>query len=238
MKKVNILRGCLLGGAMALVLFLLCNCSKDETYADQKKKERKAVAAFVQRDSLLLSRSSGDYLLRSGRIKVISQAVFEAQDSMTDVSRNEYVLFKNSGVYMQIVRKGNGQKLRNQESAKLIVRYWEYNILGDSLMSTNIAPYYNPVPEYIDVKNHYGTFTASFDTKTYPGGGAMYHAYKSTAVPNGWLVPLSYIALGRQNGSDAEIAKVRLIVPHTEGTTFASEVVSPMFYEITYQRMR
>ena len=65
----------------------------------------------------------------------------------------------------------------------------------------------------------------------------MYAAYSSTSVPKGWLVPLSYIKVGRQFSED-QISKVRLIVPHSEGHANATSSVYPCFYEITYQEMR
>ena len=59
----------------------------------------------------------------------------------------------------------------------------------------------------------------------------MYSAY-GNMVPKGWLKPLNYIRLTRVAGNEA---KVRLIVPHSSGTTNASGYVLPFFYEITYQ---
>ncbi len=212
----------------------LCSCDDEETYADQKEKERKGVDAFLARDPLVLVNGATDTLLNTPGIKVISEAQFEAQDSTTDVAKNEYVLLGNSGVYMQIVRKGNGKKLESQKSATMACRYWEYSIIGDSLMTTNLTTFHIPTPDYVDVYNNYGTFSGQFNLNVYPGGGAMYRAYGSTSVPKGWFVPLSYINLGYQNG---EIAKVRMIVPHSMGTDMATSSVSPTFYEITYQRI-
>ena len=63
----------------------------------------------------------------------------------------------------------------------------------------------------------------------------MYHS-SSTSVPAGWLVPLNYINVGRPENENDEIAKVRLIVPHSQGTVDASSSVYPCFYEITYVR--
>ncbi len=210
----------------------LCSCEDEETYADQKEKERKGVSAFLTRDPLILTNGVNDTLLNTSGIKVISEEQFEAQNSTTNVEKNEYVLIGNSGVYMQIVRKGNGKKLQHGESTILACRYWEYNIIGDSLMTTNLSTIYNPAPDYINVYNNYGNFSGQFNLDIYLGGGAMYRAYGSTSVPQGWFVPLTYINLGRQDG---EIAKVRLIVPHTMGTELATSNVYPTFYEITYQ---
>ena len=88
---------------------------------------------------------------------------------------------------------------------------------------------YNWQVDKMTVKNTSGTFTASFIS----GESLMYTKYSSQAVPSGWLVPLSYINLGRTPKGE-EIAKVRLIVPHTQGQSDASKNVYPCLYEITY----
>ena len=75
------------------------------------------------------------------------------------------------------------------------------------------------------------TYTASFVS----GVLCMYHG-TSTSVPSGWLVPLNYINVGRPEKDDDEIAKVRLIVPHSQGTADATSNVIPCYYEITYER--
>ena len=66
----------------------------------------------------------------------------------------------------------------------------------------------------------------------------MYRIYQSASVPAGWLVPLTYINLGRPINEGDEIAKVRLIVPHTQGQAYASQNVYPCLYDITYERGR
>lgn len=221
----------LLGG------IVLSACSDDETYAEQKEKERKAIMSFLNRDPLVLTNKTGETLLSTAKIKVISEDEFAAQDCTTDVSKNEYVLFGNSGVYMQIVRPGVGECIKNGESKRIICRYFEYNILGDSLQTADNVLYWTTNPEILDVSNNSGTITASFNT-TINGGGAMYQIYKSTSVPSGWITPLSYVKVGRQMTEEGGIAKVRLIVPHGEGQTDATSNVYPCFYEITYQEMR
>lgn len=231
MKKLLIL---LLG--IVGVTAVVTSCKDDETYADQKKKERKAIEAFLQREPLVLLSSSDDTLLNIPKINVISQEQFEAQDSMTDVSKNEYVLFNNTGIYMQIVRKGVGSKIKHGEAKRVLCRYWEYNILGDSLQTTDRVPYYIANYELLDVSNNSGTISASFNTDN-EILGAMYLSYGETAVPKGWILPLSYVGLGRQTGEEG-IALVRLIVPHSQGTTNASNLVCPFFYEISYQEVR
>lgn len=221
--------------AVLLVAAMAASCSSGETYAEQKDKERNAISAFLGRDVAILD-AEGDTVVRVGHINVISEQQFLSQDSMTDVSRNEYVLFGNSGVYMQIVRRGTGEKLASGQSKRIIARYVEFNILRDSIQSRSDALYYHTSPDILEVSNTYGTFTASFSTDN--GGGAMYRIYRQTEVPSGWLVPFSYIKIGRQLEADDHIAKVRLIVPHSSGHNEARQNVYPCFYEILFQEMR
>ena len=223
--------------AWMAVGLMLTSCKDDETYAEQKEKERKAVANFLARNPLVLQNSQGDELLRTKKIKVISEQAFYAQDSTTNVEENEYVLFGGTGVYMQIVREGNGQRIQEGETKRLICRYFEYNILGDSLQTASNVVYWATTPDIMDVSNNSGSIVASFNTSV-NGGGAMYSTYRSTVVPNGWIIPLQYVKVGRQTSADSGIAKVRRIVPHSQGQSDATSNVYPCFYELTYQEMR
>ncbi len=199
-------------------MMLIASCNNYETYAEKKDKERAAINQF----------------LKDSAINVISETEFNQNDSTTDVSKNEFVLFSNTGVYMQIVRKGVGEKLKDGETATALCRFTEWNILGDSMQLRNDILYYSSVVDKMSVKNTSGTFTGSFVS----GSSVMYSIYGSTSVPAGWLIPFSYINLGRQSTEGGEIAKVRLIVPHGEGQSSASSNVYPCFYTITYERGR
>lgn len=202
-----------------LAIVAIASCSNSETYADQKKKERSAINRYIA----------------DQKINVISEATFYAQDSTTDVSKNQYVLFDNTGVYMQIERKGCGEKLKNGETATVLCRFNEYNIMeGDSALQLTNITQYSWLVDKMTVKNTSGTFTASFLS----GESLMYSRYSSAAVPAGWLVPLTYINLGRPVNENDQVAKVRLIVPHTQGQSDASQNVYPCLYEITMQRGR
>ena len=220
---------------LSLLAVGLWSCSSDETYAKQKERERDAINNFLTRDVQIVN-SDGDTVVSVGRINVIDEAQFLRQDSVTRLENNEYVLFGNTGVYMQIVRKGVGGKLESGDNKCVIARYLEFNIMADSVQSTNRVPYFATTPDYIDISNTYGTFTATFNiTRGTEGGGAMYRFYGSTEVPAGWLVPFTYIHIGRLQKDGDEISKVRLIVPHTKGTAKARQSVYPTFYEITFQ---
>lgn len=193
-------------------------CSNDETYADQKKKERNAINSYISKE----------------KIKVISEDEFYAQDSTTDVSQNEFVLFESTGVYMQIVRKGCGEKLKDGENSAVLCRFTERNLLTDSLQLSNDVISYASLVDKMNVTRSSGTYTASFVA----GSSVMYSAYGSTSVPKGWLVPLAYVNLGRPASDNDQIAKVRIIVPHTQGQQYATQSVYPCLYDITYQRGR
>ncbi|WP_028898080.1 DUF4827 domain-containing protein [Prevotella sp. HUN102] len=210
MKKINFLLVVLVG------IFAFASCSDNDSYADQIERERNAM---------------NDFIVKKG-IKVISEQQFQAQDSTTDVSKNEYVKFDNAGVYMQIVHKGVGEKIKKGESTTVLCRFSEYNIFTDTLQLTNNSLYWSSVVDKMSVTNTSGTFTASFD----PSSSVMYRAYQSASVPKGWLVALPYVNIGRiQNATDS-LAHVKLIVPSTHGQKLASQNVYPCFYDITFGR--
>lgn len=219
-----------------LLAGMLSSCSQTETYAEQKDKELKAVKSFLDRD-IVVRDADNNIVCNVGKIETISEEQFVEQDSVTDLDRNQYVLFQNTGVYMQIVRKGTGEKLEKGKTARVICRFIEFNILGDSIQLRNDIYYWHSSPDIMKVTNNYGTFTANFDTEI-NGGGAMYDKYGTTGVPAGWLVPFSYIRIGRQDSPEEGIAKVRLIVPHSQGQSSAVNNVYPCFYELTFQKMR
>ena len=192
--------------------------SDSETYADQKKRERSAINKYISENN----------------IKVLSEAEFNSNGQVTDTAKHEYVYLNNSGCYLQIIRKGCGEKLKDGETATILCRYQEYNLLTDSLQSSNMIGYYISVVDKMNVTNTSGTFTGTFKA----GESLMYTLYGSgsTTVPSGWLVPLSYINIGRQDSEDNEIARIRIIVPHTQGHAYATQGVYPCLYDLTYEK--
>ena len=196
----------------------ISSCSDSETYADQKKRERSAINKYISENN----------------IKVLSEAEFNSNGQVTDTAKHEYVYLNNSGCYLQIIRKGCGEKLKDGETATILCRYQEYNLLTDSLQSSNMIGYYISVVDKMNVTNTSGTFTGTFKA----GESLMYTLYGSgsTTVPSGWLVPLSYINIGRQDSEDNEIARIRIIVPHTQGHAYATQGVYPCLYDLTYEK--
>ena len=205
------------------VMFSMFSCNDYETYADKKKKEKNAIERFLTDNDVC------------GPIKVISETQFRTQDSTTNVENNEYVLFEEDGIYMQIISRGAGKSFpeMSKEFADstvnkvVLCRYQGYNIMsGDSTFHSYSYPG-NAVDKmlvkYSQLSRSYsGTFTSGI-MKAYEG---------QTSVPTGWLKPLNYLRLSR-NVEDA--AHVRIIVPHNSGTTTSSGNVEPYYYDITYQ---
>lgn len=209
-------------------LSVFTSCDDEDTYADLRKKERRTINRLIKNGTLQLD-DTGDTLLYVAPIKVIDEKKFEDQGDSTDVGRNEYVYFRNTGLYMQIMRRGVGKKLENDESAMVLARYTEVNLRGDSIESSNQNNYYVAVPDKMTIANTYGTFTSSFVS------GVMRATY-GASVPQGWIVPFTYINIGRQDSEQGQIARVRLIVPSNMGHEKASGDVYACFYDISFQK--
>ena len=208
MKKLGILLMMVFGLGLA---FQSCNYSK--TYAEMKEDEREAIQRFIELND----------------IKVIDEDQFAEQDSTTNVADNEYVLFAESGVYMQVVERGNGDLLEEGRH-EILVRYLEKRIVeegtADTLSLNTISNLYPHPDEFILTKEK-NSLSASFSN-----GGAMYNTHSSAYVPSGWLLPLNYLKVGREISGRS---KIKLILPHSQGTATASGQVFPCYYEITYQ---
>lgn len=196
-----------------LMTLAFTSCDDYETYGEKKEKEREAIAAFISEK----------------KIKVIDEATFEAKGQTTSVADNEYVYLEKSGVYMQIERKGAGERLEEGKQVNILCRYTEYNINDGYYQTVNI--YSSTYPEKFTVTRSGSNLTASFTQ------GTMLNSY-SSSVPEGWLVPLLYINVGRQTTADEEISKVNIIVPHSKGQAYAMQSVYACHYSITYQRER
>ena len=199
---------------LTLLAVVFVSCNDYETYGDKKEKERNAIAKFIADSSFT----------------VITEEEFVKNGYKTDLERREFVKLDKSGVYMQIVRQGCGDNVKENETLTIDCRYTEYDIINDSTMTQNVTVDFSSLPDRMTVTNSSGTFTATFIS------GCMSSIYGSTSVPAGWIVPLTYIKVGRPQTADETCSKVRLIVPHTQGHVYASSNVMPYFYTITYQR--
>lgn len=222
--------------AFATVLsFAACNDS--ETYKDMRDRELDSISSFLRKEN----------------IKVISEDEFTRRwndnQRLTDTAKNnnEWVLFNSNGIYMQVIDQGCGDYIKKGETADVLVRFDEYNLSYAAEMSNKCLTLSNNVPAYsyyvdkMSVTNTSGTFTGSFVN---PKASLMALTYNSSytgissTVPSGWLIPFSWVKIGRPKTDDDRIAHVRLLVPHSYGTTSASGSVQACVYDMTLQKGR
>ena len=64
---------------MLIGLMMIASCNDEETYADQKKREKAAISKYIA----------------DSAVNVISEEEF-LKDTTTDVKKNEWVLFESS----------------------------------------------------------------------------------------------------------------------------------------------
>ena len=198
---------------MLAALLLTNACTDYETYGELKDKERDAIAKFISDSSFV----------------IIGETQFHNQGDVT-IGDKQFVLLDKSGVYMQIVRPGCGETIKDGETLTVLCRFLEQE-LNDTVALFNYG--YAFQPDVMSVTRAGSTYTAMFQQ-----GGFMYSAYGSS-VPEGWLVPLQYVKIGRLVNPDDELARVKLIVPHSQGTTNNAKAnVKPYYYDITFQRGR
>ncbi|MCF2582323.1 DUF4827 domain-containing protein [Bacteroides caecigallinarum] len=200
--------------------FGLQSCNNGKTYAEMKEEEADAINKFILEND----------------IKVISEKEFIENDTVT--KENEYVLFDKSGVYMNIQYRGDGEILKEGRYT-ISSRFMEVCIMdvadfsisaGDTLLYNTKSPYSE---NFLVTVGSSGSYSASF---TDVAQSEMYLRYETSAVPSGWLVPLAYLKLRSYISAppSEKIARVKLIVPHSEGTYYAQRYVYPCYYEITY----
>lgn len=219
----------------AVLSFAACNDS--ETYKDKRDRELDSISSFLRKEN----------------IKVISEDEFTRRwndnQRLTDTAKNnnEWVLFNSNGIYMQVIDQGCGDYIKKGETADVLVRFDEYNLSYAAEMSNKCLTLSNNVPAYsyyvdkMSVTNTSGTFTGSFVN---PKASLMALTYNSSytgissTVPSGWLIPFSWVKIGRPKTDDDRIAHVRLLVPHSYGTTSASGSVQACVYDMTLQKGR
>ena len=186
----------------------IISCDDEETYAEQKEREARQIENWISQHG----------------INVLSMTDF-LRDTVTDVTRNEYVLFPDNGVYMQIVERGKGRAVQPGEQTYINATYVErYVSTGDTITMNQ----FEDEPDFFSLSRNGDKYTASFIQRENRHSVVMLRMY-GYSVPNAWLMPFPYIKPGMLDGA----AKVRLIVPHNQGTQTAAANVYPTFYEIT-----
>ena len=207
-----------------VAFFSLQSCDNQKTYGELVDEENAAIKTFIAKND----------------IKVISLQQFVDQDSINTDS-TEYVYFEDTGVYMNVLHRGDGKEVLKEGSHVILSRFMEVSIAdvpnmglhaGDTIlrnMYANGFPGLYLKPEEYEVTLKDNTYVGKFQ-----GTSLMFNTYENmTAVPAGWLLPLRYVKPIRTSESE-KWARVKLIVPHSEGTTMAMRFVYPCFYELTY----
>lgn len=182
-------------------------CNNGKTYAEQQEDERKAIREFI----------------KDSAINLITFEQFQQQDSMTDVSKNQYVQLPE-GIYMQILNKGTGTKFENRNIIN--VRYKEIDVMEREEGASNYDvpawsdPFeYNKTETSVSGQFQWGeSWLVYVHSNGYSQNSSMTHA-----VPTGFLIPLNYVT---------DQAHVKIIVPHKAGHAVAMQYVNPFFYEI------
>lgn len=200
------LRTLLVGIAASL---FITGCNKTVTYAEQKERERESINSFIADNDI-------DVITLEEFLK---DTVTDNRETGPDFSRNEYVLFPESGVYLQIVRRGTGTALQKGENKVYNCRFVEYDIANRDTVLLNL---FGTNPDEMTCKRNGDTYSATF-TKGYM------QTY-GTSVPAGWLVAMPFIKPSFYNGEPS--AKIRMIVPHDKGTSTAMQSVYACYYEI------
>lgn len=191
-----------------LGILLMESCNDGKTYAEQLEEEREMIKKFMSQHD----------------INIISMDKFRAQDSVT--YENEYVEFSGEGVYMHVTHQAAGDDARFAETNDLVlVRFMEVNLsTGDTISSYTNNGY--PPDEFRYTK---GTSTI---LGQFVGGGLMQTIY-GQSVPAGWLMPLNYLRLSDNSGSDR--TEINVIVSAKNGQADAIQYVYPCFYKLTFQ---
>lgn len=199
-----------------IVMLTTIACNDYETYGELKERERDAIEKFISDSSFV----------------IISEDQFHNQGDKT-LGNKQFVILDKSGVYMQILNIGSGEAIKDGETMNILCRFSEKAIL-DTTSINNLTGTYVFTPDIMCVTRTGSTYTAYFSERR----GLMCVTY-GTSVPEAWLAPLQYVKLGRLTSATDDKARVRLIVPHSQGTTNNAKAnVKPYFYDITFQRGR
>lgn len=208
MKKLIILFLSLLS-----VAWLMQSCNDHKTYAERLKEEKETIKRFISKND----------------ISVISMDKFEMQDSTTLLDQNQYVDM-GDGVYMQVLHEATGDDARFAKTNDLIlVRCREVNLATeDTIVNTlDIGSMPDEFRYTKTASQVLGQFVSEYEYK-----GTMQGVY-GTSVPAGWLMPLTYLKLSDNNGSNR--TRVNLIVSSQRGQAAAIDAMQPYFYELVYQ---
>lgn len=171
-------------------------CSNSETYADKLKNERKSISRFINEHNIVVLNTYP------------ASGVFK---------ENEYFRDPLTGVYINVIDSGNGNRASVAKRSEVNVRFTDaitFGLATPDTASNNIAGY-QPI-----------SFTYGI-TATYTNTSQTTQEY--SYLSQGVVTPLEYVG---------EKARVRLIVPFANGSTLQRVAYTPIYYtELQYTRI-
>ena len=94
------------------------------------------------------------------------------------------------------MRQGCGEKIKDGETLNILCRFVEKSIQDTTMLFNDT--YYIYDPDIMSVTRTGSTYSATFVS------GVMLSAY-GASVPEGWLVPLQYVKIGRLTKPEDEL---------------------------------
>lgn len=171
-------------------------CSNSETYADKLKSERKNISRFINEKNIIVLNSYP------------ASGVFK---------ENEYFRDPLTGVYINVIDSGNGNRASVAKRSEVNVRFWDAMTLP-AAESDTVS---NSIAGYQPISFTYGIVATYSSTSS----GSLDYYYLSTGI----TAPLEYVG---------ENAIVSLIVPFASGSTYQLAAFKPTYYtKLQYTRI-
>lgn len=189
MKKLNKIS--LTAVLFSFFAFIICSCESGRSYADLLNDESKAVNRFLATQHVI------------GNVPA---------DSVFEVGANApyYQLDSEGNIYMQVIVKGNGPKVEDND--RVYFRFLRYNL-----------NYYENTPEWWSNGGE-GNESDFSQANTY----FMFNNYSlptSSSWGSGVQMPLNFLPYG---------SEVNLVVKSQYGITSETSNVTPYLYHIRY----
>ena len=171
-------------------------CSSSETYADKLKNERKNISRFINEHDIVVLNSYP------------ASGVFK---------ENEYFRDPLTGVYINVIDSGNGNRASVSKRSEVNVRFDGAMTLPASESDTTT----NNVAGLQPISFTYGITATYSNTNT----SSLDYYYLSTGI----TAPLLYVG---------ENARVRLIVPFASGSNYQLAAFKALYYtQLHYTRI-
>lgn len=171
-------------------------CSNSETYADKLKSERKNINRFINENNIVVLNS------------------YPASGVFKD---NEFFRDPLTGVYINVIDSGNGNRASVANRSEVNVRFWD----AMSLPTASSDTVGNNISGYQPISFTYGITATYSNTNT----STLDYYYLSTGI----TAPLQFVG---------ENARVRLIVPFASGSTYQKAAFKAIYYtQLQYTRI-